>query len=65
MTWARQEFKLLTINKLTFHKKCKMSIFYSGNMRAVRVYNDVMACNINKVDVINGETSSMRKRTSM
>jgi hypothetical protein len=55
MTWARQEFKLLTINKLTFHKKCKMSIFYSGNMRAVRVYNDVMACNINKVDVINGE----------
>jgi hypothetical protein len=31
MTWARQEFKFLIINKLTFHKKCKMSIFYSGN----------------------------------
>jgi len=34
MTCMRQQFKLFIISKLTFHKQCKMSVCYSGNMRA-------------------------------
>jgi hypothetical protein len=55
MTWVQEEFKLFIINKLTFHKKCKMSLFYSGNCARCAVYNNVMACIINMVNVINGE----------
>jgi hypothetical protein len=55
LVWPARDRGQASINKLTFDKKCKMSVCYSSSNARCAVYNSVMVCIINMIEVINGE----------